>query len=333
MNNGRVYPMVTVGFVAKEKFNLAGRTLEALIAHAAIPFNLIIVDCNMPPRYRAEMDRVLASNPGINARIIRVGRYLQPNQAKNIVVRESTDDYIALVENDSFVPPGWLPDLLDACLEYPDGCMVFPEMFEGPVENGLPHVDPGIGGIRSWRQEGEIVREIFCDESVRTRHLHPRRQVVGASEAHVYLFPRKVFERIGGFDERLTTREHCDLSLKLHEAGVPMVLDGNVRASFYPAPPIHLDEWPFFRFVWNVRAAAATTDYLLGKWNLVNFPGSIGFVRSQAFRVHPVLWKAFEIACRRVPAFARHFRNEPLNSSAGKDADDGVRLGSFRRDQ
>jgi len=106
MNNGRAYPMVTVGFVAKEKFNLAGRALEALIAHAVIPFSLIIVDCNIPPRYWAETDRVLARNPGINARIIPVGRYLQPNQAKNIVVRDSTDEYIALVENDSFVPSG-----------------------------------------------------------------------------------------------------------------------------------------------------------------------------------------------------------------------------------
>jgi hypothetical protein len=315
MNDRRAYPRATVGFVAKEKFNLAGRALEALIDHATIPFNLIIVDCNMPARYRAEMDRVLANRPGIQARIVRIGRYLHPNQSKNIVVRESPDEYIALVENDSFVPPGWLPDLFDACFEYPDGCMVFPEMFEGPVENGVPHVDAGIGGIRRWTQDGRVVREIFRDESIQTRHLHPRRQVVGASEAHVFLFPRTVFERIGGLDERLTTREHCDLSLRLHEAGIPLVLEGNVRASFYPAPPIHLDEWPFFRHVWNVREAAETTDYLLRKWNLVNFPGSIGFVRSQAFRVHPLLWRMFEIANRRVPGFARHFRNNPMNVS------------------
>jgi hypothetical protein len=320
MNARRAYPIATVGFVAREKFNLAGQALAALIDHATIPFNLIIVDGNIPPRYRAEMDRVLASNPGINARIIRIGRYLQPNESKNIVVRESTDEYIALVENDSFVPPRWLPDLLDACFEYPDGCMVFPEMFEGPVENGVPHVDPGIGGIRRWTQDGRIVREIFHDESVHTRYLDPRRQVVGASEAHVFLFPRAVSDRIGGLDERLTTREHCDLSLRLHEAGVPMVLDGNVRASFYPAPPIHRDELPFFRLVWNVRAAAETTDYLLRKWNLVSLPGSIGFVRAQAFRVHPLLWRMFEITRRRVPAFARHFRNDAMTLSSRDSA-------------
>ena len=317
MSTRRAYPLVTVGFVAKEKFHPAARALQALIDHATIPFNLLIVDCNMPPRYRAAIDRVLDGNRAIQARIIRVARYLQPNQSKNLVIRESTDEYVALIENDSFMPRGWLPALLDACLDYPAGCVVFPEMFEGPVANGRPHVDAGIGRIRFWTQDGKIVREILRDDSVHTRHLHPRRQLVDASEAHVFLAPRRVFERIGGLDERLTTREHCDLSLALHEAGIPMVLEGNVRASFYPAPPIHLDEWPFFRFVWNVRAAAESTDYLLRKWNAVNFPGSLGFVRSQAFRVHPLLWRAFESANRRIPAFARHFRNDLLNPATG----------------
>lgn len=307
-------PSITVGFVAKEKFHVAAEALEALLAGAAgIPFNLIIVDGRMPARYNVELERVLARWPRVPVRFIRRPHFLQPNQARNLVARASTDDYVALVENDSIVPPGWLAGMMDACLAYPDGCVVFAEMYEGPPEDPSPHVDPSVGFIVPRREGREVVREIVADSRLATRHLNPSRMEVGANEAHVFLLPRAVYHRIGGFDDALTTREHWDIALRLQHAGIPGVLEGRVRARFHPAPPLDADELAFFRFAWNARTARASNEHLLRAWKIVNLPGSVGFVRAQTFRAHALSWRAFQAIRRRVPAVARLFEDRPLD--------------------
>jgi hypothetical protein len=158
------------------------------------------------------------------------------------------------------------------------------------------------------------VREFVRDESAWKRHLNPGWEVVDGCESHVFLCSREAWNRIGGFDEYITTREHCSLALSLNEAGIPLAVNGHVRASFYPAPPIHADERPFFRFVWDVKAARRSLEHLLTRWNLVNFPSSLGFVRSQAFRTHHLSWRALEAARRRVPALRHFFDDQQITS-------------------
>ena len=318
-------PCVTIGFVAKEKFHLAASALETLLATLpapeTIPCEVIVVDCNTPVRYRAQLADVMARWSRVNFRVVSSERFLQPNQARNLVARHARHDYMAFVENDSFVPAGWLEAMLEVCLTYPKGCVVFPEMFEGPADRGLPHVDVAITHIVTRREKGRVIREFVRDESALTRHLHPRCQVVDASEAHVLLCSREVFNRFGGFDERISTREHCDLALSLHEVGIPLIVNGHVRASFYPAPPVQPDERGFFRFVWDVGAARRSLEHLTEKWNLVNFPSSLGFVRSQAFRTHHLGWRAFAAARRRLSLLGKFFDDKPISSpSPGRKA-------------
>src|SRR5881394_258989 len=99
MGDDPPFPAVTIGFVAKEKFHLAARALDALIAGAraarpAIPFELLIVDGDTPPRYRAELEEVLARWPAVEHRFLRRPGFLQPNQARNLVAREARHTYV-----------------------------------------------------------------------------------------------------------------------------------------------------------------------------------------------------------------------------------------------
>ena len=156
------------------------------------------------------------------------------------------------------------------------------------------------------------MREFVSDESAWHRHLHPHWEEVGGAETHVFVCSRDVWKRIGGFDEYISTREHCSLALSLNAAGIPLVVNGHARVGFFPAPPIYVDERPFFRFVWDVEAARRSLEHLRTTWNLVNFPGSLGFVRSQAFRTHHLLWRTLEAVRRRSPSLNRYFDDSQI---------------------
>src|SRR5207244_3164071 len=119
----------------------------------------------MPARYRAQMAAVLARWPPGLCRVVFVDRYLQPNQARNLATRYARHPWLAFVENDSFVTPGWLESLLETCRAYPHGCLATAEVFEGPVENRLSHVDVAVTHLRVRQEGGRLVREFVRDES------------------------------------------------------------------------------------------------------------------------------------------------------------------------
>ena len=283
------YPSVTVGFVQKEKFNLSAGTLRALYWNSDIPFNLIIVDCNIPPRYRIEIDHVLEGKT--NYRIIETHKYLQPNQSRAIAIQEAQDDYICMLESDTFVPPNWLSKMMDACLEYDGNCLVVPVLFEGHTTDLYLHNDSDLGSIRKWTgSDGEIHREVLPDRSAKTRYQDISCRPIPTTETHCYLTTRKVIDRIGLPDENLSTREHFDLSLALHDAEIPVILQGGVQANFFQAPPVYSDEMEFWKFVWDSNSAVETHAYLEQKWNVVSLPNSVQYVIEQRYRTNRVSW-------------------------------------------
>ncbi len=60
---------VTIGVVPRERFSLAAESLQRIFDCTDLPFNLIVVDCNIPARYRQQMDEVL--NGRSNVKVIR----------------------------------------------------------------------------------------------------------------------------------------------------------------------------------------------------------------------------------------------------------------------
>ncbi|MGH7801487.1 MAG: hypothetical protein ACREOW_12835 [Thermodesulfobacteriota bacterium] len=68
---------ITIGFVARERFSVASECLQRIFDCTHIPFNLIVVDCNIPQVYWQQMEKVLRGRS--NVRVIYTDRYLLPN--------------------------------------------------------------------------------------------------------------------------------------------------------------------------------------------------------------------------------------------------------------
>lgn len=265
-------PSVTIGFVPRERFALAAESLATLVATTPPHHRLVVVDAGGPPAVRAELEAVLAGHP--NAEVVSTGRPLLPAASKNLVVARAGTDYVALVENDVLYPEGWLDGLLAACEEAPAD-VAAPLIREG--RRPIPHFDTLLGTIvESAEHPGKVeVRPVAVP-----RHTLAARAPVHFVEQHCLLFRRTALDRIGPFDEQLNTRDEVDLSLALWHAGLTIVLEPAVQVDYIPPTfEIRDDELDFYRQRWDLDRALASRDRIRVRWNLVDTPGDLGFVR------------------------------------------------------
>jgi len=284
------YPHVTVVLIARERFSRTVRTIRSLYEHTTIPFTLVWVDVDYPERYRQEVEAALAVRD--NVRIIRFDRYVNACTQRNAGARATTDPYLCLLENDNDLSPGWLEAMIDAC-ERLDAGVCSPLLLEGWRPFPFIHHDPAVGHIRTWQENGITVRAFDPDHTIQERLQWTAPRIVDTSENHVLLFRRAAFERMGGFDERVFTRQLCDMCMALHAAGIRIALAPKAIVKHYAPPPFATDEFPYFKFIWNVRACERSEALIAEKWNIRQLPGSMDFVRGQHWRFHPIAYAAW----------------------------------------
>lgn len=273
-------PSVTIGFTPRERFSLAAESLESIFEHTRIPFRLIVVDCNMPSRYRAEMDRVLEGRE--NVTIIERDHFLLPNASRNLVIKETDPDadFLCLIENDVIVKDGWLTALIDACEQHPADVAV-PLIIEGPVSSARIHFDDRLGGVREVDTPEGKKWEILPREVARHHDRGTERRTIQFMEQHCFLFRRNVFDRIDLFDEELNQRDEIDISLRLFHAGVPIVFEPKSEIHYLVPYPPEEDDKEYFFFKWDLDRGAMSFERLRKKWNLVEVPGDMNFIRER----------------------------------------------------
>lgn len=265
---------ITIGFVPRERFSAAARSLRSIFEHTHLPFHLIFVDCNTPPRYRKELMAMLEGHPSVD--VVRTDRYLLANAAKNVVVERNESDYLALVENDVVVRDGWLTHLLNACEEHPAD-VALPLI----IEEGEVHFDRRVASIRKVRTpEGEKIEFVNRPGDWEEDRTAERRTALTA-EAHTLLFKKEVLDKIGPFDERLTTRRFVDLTLRMYEQNVPIVFEPKAVVEFCSPPPVHWDERDYYMQTWSAELAQRSNEVVKARWNIVDLPSSEGFARER----------------------------------------------------
>ena len=265
-------PTITIGFTPRERFVTAAESLASLYDHTPLPFELLVVDPATPPRYMAEMEAVLEGRDGW--RMLRSDRHLLPAEAKNLVLREATGEYLCLVENDNLFTDGWLEALIAACEEFPAD-VACPAIREG--RGKTEHFDRHLGSLVRRDGPGGSYEILPLEGS---RNAVAERTRVDFVEQHCLLFRREVLERIGPYDEELNTRDEIDLSLALHHAGATVVLEPRAVVNYIPpSERPEEDELDFYAMRWDLDRAVKSRERIRRKWDLVETPGDLGFVR------------------------------------------------------
>ncbi|MEO1297783.1 MAG: glycosyltransferase, partial [Cyanobacteria bacterium J06636_16] len=136
-------PKVTVVVSPRERFSYAQTSLESIYGHTQIPFELVYVDGNSPPSVQAYL-KSKADEKGFD--LIRIDHFLTPNQARNIGAARVNTPYMAFVDNDVVVSPGWLEALVQ-CAEATGAAIVGPLTCQDEPVHETVHFANGVARI------------------------------------------------------------------------------------------------------------------------------------------------------------------------------------------
>lgn len=261
-------PRVTVAVSQRESFGHTKRSLDSLYATADAPFELIYFDAGSPPPIQRLIEAE-SRRRGFSVR--RFDSMISPNVTRNHIVATIDSEFIAFVDNDVIFMPGWLRRLL-ACADETGADLVSPLIFMSNPPFHFVHFAGGdahieeTGGRRRYRESHPSAGRTL------DRIATPlERAPTEAVELHCLLARRALFDRLGPFDETLTSIcEHADMCMQIHQLGGTLMFEPAAQVSYLPVKifPFDIQSMPFYFKRWNRSGNRTSIDNFRAKWNL-----------------------------------------------------------------
>ena len=252
-------PLVSLIIPTRNLFQLLERCVESVFHKTTYPnFELIIVDNQSDDtttlNYFAQVER---------DRGVKVLHYDAPfnfSAINNFAVRHACGEIIGLLNNDlEVITPDWLSEMVGhaarpeigavgAKLYYPDNRIQHAGVILGLNGN------PGVAGHRYEKQPrsygGQGSRAVLC-------------QNLSAVTAACLILRRRVFEEVGGFDEKNLTVafNDVDLCLRIEEKGYRNVWTPHAELYHYESASRGLDDTPD-----KLERSEKECDYMRRRW-------------------------------------------------------------------
>ena len=240
-------PLTTIVVIERESFSSTITTLETLVAHTPEPRRVVVVDSGASRATRRRLDRFATEH---DITLLRSDTLLNANEERNIALPHVETEYVAFIDNDSIVPPGWL-SALEQCARETGAALVSPVITWGPPGNVTIHFAGGVtriaddGGVRSLERRDLMFHGLDELDSL-------ERAPMTAVEIHCVLARTDVVRRIGPLDESLmTVRDHIDLGQRVLADGGSIWLE--------PAVVVY--------YLWPKRLTWRDSVFYLARWS------------------------------------------------------------------
>jgi GT2 family glycosyltransferase len=271
-------PRATVIITQRERFGMTAESLESLYEFTDPPFDVVYVDGGSPEKTR----NYLASQARQRGyTLVRREKYLTPNQARNLGLKEAKTEYVAFVDNDVIYTRGWLEALI-RCADETGAAVVAPLICHAIPPHEIVH---HVGGdytdperIDEFFDEpgpaGRNFSEVMHGHNAKLAEIRDglKRDVTGFCEFHCVLARRNIFDKIGPLDEMmLSTKEHIDFSMAVRAAGEKVWFEPASLVTYvFPsrARPLEVSDWPFFCLRWSDDYGSRTLKHFIAKWKL-----------------------------------------------------------------
>jgi GT2 family glycosyltransferase len=256
---------VTLIVVPRERFSYTKKSLENIYQNTNLPFNLIYVDVNSPSEIKRYLE-IQAQEK--NFRLIRVNRFLTPNQARNLALASIDTEYVVFIDNDVLVKPDWLEALVN-CADETGAWVVGPLCLEGD-DFAKVHM---AGGTYEFKQRGSqrwmIMRRPCFRTPLSEVRIEFKRQPTQAIEFHCVLVRMEVFKELGLLDEQVMgIGQEDDLCLTVLQVGKPIYFEPASVITYVPPQTLAWSEMPFFYLRWSQAWCEVSIKRLREKWNL-----------------------------------------------------------------
>jgi len=259
-------PQVTIVIVQRERFSHNAMSLESIYKNTSLPFKLIYIDSNSPPKTKRYIE---AQAKEKNFQIIRTENFLTPNQARNLGQALVDTKYVVFVDNDLFVAPGWLEHLVD-CAEQTGAWVVGPLYLEDNLNDRIIHM---AGGDAHFREE-QGRRSFhgahkFAKVKLDKVQAELKRSPTETVEFHCALARNDIFNTLGPLDEKfMSVSEHQDFSIAVRNAGGSIYMEPAAMVAYYIASPLKWFDLPYFFERWDHALNQLTVEHMRAKWNL-----------------------------------------------------------------
>ena len=256
----------TIGFVPESSFSKTRRSLETIYARTEGPFELVCIDGGSPPIVKKYLEQASLEKGFV---LVRTDDYLIPNQARNLALDHVNTEYVAFVDNDVLVAPGWL-DALVRCADETGAWVVGPLYFEFEPECTQLHMAGGVCRIVQLPDGGRSLVEKHAHPHVKLASLEGElsRQETELIEFHTVLVSMQTFASLGRLDPNLSLSEHADLCLTVRAAGKSVFLEPTAAITHLPPTRINRVDSKYFQFRWSEEWMERTVRRLQEKYQL-----------------------------------------------------------------
>lgn len=257
--------------VVRERFSAAPRSLRSILEHVPEPFDLVVTDPGYPQATRARLQQLLA---GRDHTWLEVPGTTSANVQRNRAIEQLPADaeWVAVVENDVELTPGWIQRMQAAMVEH-DAEVGRPLILgRRPLGGWSAHFDGRLERLAPMAPGGT---PSFDGPPPPEPDDRPR--ITQALEWHAVMFRRSALERLVPFDEVVSTRLEVDLMLRCltRQARIVFVPDAPIR--YLDIPRVARADRPYFRRRWDPAAEAVTDQTFRETWGVDDYPVSREF--------------------------------------------------------
>ncbi|MCB8933258.1 MAG: glycosyltransferase [Fimbriimonadaceae bacterium] len=270
-------PRVTVAIVPRERFSFTRQSLESVLSNTTFPHKLVYVDGGSPPEVR---DYLRAQSAAQHFELIRTEHFLSPNEARNLAAARLETEFVAFVDNDVTVDPGWLEKLV-ACADETGAWIVGPLYMIGPPGTDVIHMAGGdleiqeVDGRRVFHEAHRLANQRLGDHAGALR-----REAVDMVEFHTMLVRSSALKALGPLDEELlSAAEHADLCMLAQKQGGSVYLEPSAKVTYSPARPESRADFAYHLLRWSPEWNDRSLDRFAEKWNVERHPGLKGQAR------------------------------------------------------
>jgi GT2 family glycosyltransferase len=250
--------------VPHEKFSAARQSLESVLVGTPEPYRLVVVDGGSP----REVAQYLEAQSRIHDfTLVRTDYLLQPNEGRNLALGYVDTEFVAFVDNDVAVDPGWLAPL-ERCAHETGAAVVSPLVCIGPVVHARIHLTTGECQIVETNGR-RVMHERFVDSQASFDDVLPRveRTQCELVDAHVMLVRSDALTSEPRFDEEIRLEEHIDFSLTIREGGGALWVEPRSIVT-YLTRRLQRSDLAYYVTRWSDRWNQVGLAHLAEKWRI-----------------------------------------------------------------
>jgi GT2 family glycosyltransferase len=251
--------------VPRERFTSLPVSLRSLFGTITEEVPVVVVEGGTPEATRAELDALSRERP---FRLVSLPYMVKPNEARNLGVVETSTEYVVIADNDIEYEAGWLDALERHAVEH-DSDAVAPLICIGPPAATIVHHAGGT--VMATRSEGGVKlseeHRLMNVPLAEARAALPdaRNQVC---EFHCMLVRRRLFDEMGGLDERLVTREQLDFAMRALVLNARVTFAERAIVTYMARGAFDPIDLRYHLFRWSDRLVVESLDAFEATWGV-----------------------------------------------------------------